>query len=153
MSYAVSPYRTERENNDLAVTMTLALGVVGGLVKLSTGYAFASALSGMAAAYVVLQVSNQLAMRRGAELLTEAEAAKRQAIERAAMPIWSLCLRLAVHNGNALIILNMLAWQPSDFRFGPFVFVILASPLLGAVVGLSLGLRARWRVRQMARAG
>ena len=153
MSYDVSPYWTERENDELAVGMTVALGVAGGLVKLSTGHAFAAVLTGVAAAYVVLQVANQLAMRRGVELLTDAEAAKRKAVERAAIPIWSLSLRVAGYYGSAIILLNLLSWQPSDFRFFPLVFVIVASPLLGAVVGVVIALHARWRVRRMGRLG
>jgi hypothetical protein len=143
-----TPYRTERESDDLAVVMTIAFAIAGGLVRLTTGYALAAALAGMAVAYAVQLVANQIAMRRGAELVSPAEGAKRKVVERAAIPMWTLCLKAAINYGTIIIVLNLLTMQESDLWKIPFL--VVASPLFGAGCGLFLALRARWQVGRMA---
>jgi hypothetical protein len=147
MSEHPTPYRTERESDNLAVAMIVTFGIVGGLARFSTEHALVAVLAGVAGAYVTSLVADQFALRSGAELITQAEAAKRQAMERARRPIWSVCLQSALHVSSTLILLNLLTMRESDFAALPFV--ILASLLLGAIMGVGLALHARWQLRRM----
>jgi hypothetical protein len=148
MSEDPTPYRTEREKDDLSVLVIVVFGVVGGLVRLSTGYTTASMFVGMAAGYAALLIADQIAMRRGAELVTHAEASKREARERARRPIWSVCLQTGLSVGSAIIIFNLLTTTRSEFVRLPYV--LLAAPLLGGAWGMFIALKARWQVSRMS---
>lgn len=149
MSEDLTPYRTERDKDDLSVLIIVVFGVVGGLVRLSTGYTTASMFVGLAAGYAALQIANQIAKRRGVELVTHAEAAKREARERARRPIWSVCLQTGLSVGSAIIIFNLLTMS-SRSEFSRLPYVLLAAPLLGGAWGLFIALKARWQVSRMS---
>lgn len=150
MNDDLTPYRTEREKDDLTVLLIVVFLVVGGLVRFTTGYITAALFAGLAAGRAVLLIADQVAMRRGAEVVTTAEASKREAHERASRSMWSVYVQAALSYGSFIIVLNLLAMQERHLAALPFVLV--AAPLFGGVIGIFLALKARWDVGRMGSA-